>query len=62
MNGVNRSVFNIDVSKDGVHWQRKYRFETAETFQYPTFREYRGKIYLTVTQGQKERIMFGLLE
>ena len=62
VSGVNRSVFNIDVSKDGVHWQRKYRFETAETFQYPTFREYRGKIYLTVTQGQKERIMFGLLE
>lgn len=25
--GVSRSVFNIDVSRDGVKWTRKYRFE-----------------------------------
>ena len=60
--GVGRSVFNIDVSTDGAHWERKYRFESASTFQYPTFCEYQGTIYLTVTQGQKERIMFGKLE
>jgi len=64
---VNRSVFNLDVSADGVHWERKYRFETEKSFQYPTFREYQGNIYLTVTQGdtdpsRKERIMFGKLE
>ena len=30
--------------------------------QYPTFREHQGSIYLTVTQGPMERIMFGKLE
>ena len=60
--GVGRSVFNIEVSADGVNWERKYRFESASTFQYPTLCEYEGTIYLTATQGQKERIMFGKLE
>ena len=65
--GVSRSVFNVDVSADGLHWKRKYRFETGKSFQYPTFREHQGTIYLTVTQGdtdasRKERIMFGKLE
>ena len=62
VDGVSRSVFNIDISRDGVNWERKYRFETSETFQYPTFREHNGSIWLCVTQGQKERIMFGKLE
>ncbi len=67
INGVSRSVFNIDVSRDGRTWQRKYRFETEKSFQYPTFRKYNGTIYVTVTQGdsspsRKERIMFGKLE
>ncbi|NGF55951.1 exo-alpha-sialidase [Parapedobacter sp. SGR-10] len=60
--GVKRSVFNIDVSRDGINWERKYRFETPETFQYPTFMEHNGSVWLCVTQGQKERIMFGKLE
>ena len=65
--GVSRSVFNLDVSRDGANWERKYRFETVKSFQYPTFREYEGTIYLSVTQGdtdasRKERIMFGRLE
>jgi len=67
INDVHRSVFNIDVSRDGEAWERKYRFGTDKSFQYPTFREHRGSIYLTVTQGdsdgsRKERIMFGKLE
>jgi len=67
MNGVHRSVFNIEVSEDGIHWERKYRFETEKSFQYPNFREKDGTIYLTVTQGdysedRKERIVFGRLE
>lgn len=67
INGVSRSVFNIDVSRDGETWERKYRFETEKSFQYPTFRKYEGAVYLTVTQGdtspsRKERIMFGKLE
>ncbi len=62
INGVSRSVFNIEVSVDGVNWERKYRFETDKSFQYPGFREHRGSVYLFVTQGQKERIMFGKLE
>lgn len=65
--GVGRSVFNVEVSADGVSWERKYRFETQKSFQYPSFCEYQGSIYLTVTQGdtdpsRKERIMFGKLE
>jgi hypothetical protein len=64
---VGRSVFNIDVSTDGKHWERKYRFETTKSFQYPTFVEANGQIWLCVTQGdadpsRKERIMFGRLE
>jgi hypothetical protein len=65
--GVHRSVFNLDVSRDGRTWERKYRFETAQSFQYPTFHEHEGTIWLSVTQGdksssRKERIMFGKLE
>jgi hypothetical protein len=64
---VSRSVFNLDISKDGKHWVRKYRFETTKSFQYPTFVEANGQIWLCVTQGdadpsRKERIMFGRLE
>ncbi len=67
INGVNRSVFNIDVSRDGQSWQRKYRFETEKSFQYPGFIQHGDAIWLTVTQGdtdasRKERIMFGRLE
>jgi hypothetical protein len=64
---VSRSVFNVDVSKDGKTWERKYRFETTKSFQYPTFVEANGQIWFSVTQGdsdpsRKERIMFGRLE
>ena len=67
INGVDRSVFNIEVSRDGRSWERKYRFESEKSFQYPTFQEYNGSIWFTVTQGdtdptRKERIMFGKLE
>jgi hypothetical protein len=67
IDGVNRSVFNLEVSRDGVTWERKYRFETEHSFQYPAFHEHDGMIYLSVTQGdhdpsRKERIMFGRLE
>ncbi len=66
INGVKRSVFNIDVSRDGKTWERKYTFETGKSFQYPTFCEYRRHVYFVVTQGdtsksRKERIMFGKL-
>lgn len=65
--GANRSVFNVDISRDGVRWERKYRFETAKSFQYPTFHEHQGAVWVVVTQGdsdasRKERIMFGKLE
>ena len=65
--GANRSVFNVDISRDGKTWERKYRFETPQSFQYPTFHEHEGAIWLCVTQGvsdpsRKERIMFGKLE
>ncbi len=64
---VSRSVFNIDISRDGQTWERKYRFESPKSFQYPTFHEHEGAIWLAVTQGdsdtsRKERIMFGKLE
>lgn len=62
--GVGRSVFNADISRDGKTWERKYRFETPKSFQYPAFHEHDGTIWLAVTQGdtdpsRKERIMFG---
>ncbi len=62
----NRSVFNVDISRDGKTWQRKYRFESPHSLQYPTFHEHEGTIWLTVTQsdhkGSSDRIMFGKLE
>ena len=65
--GISRSVFNVEISRDAQTWQRKYRFETPKSFQYPTFHEHNGEIWLAVTQGdkdssRKERIMFGKLE
>ncbi|MCB1093531.1 MAG: exo-alpha-sialidase, partial [Verrucomicrobiae bacterium] len=67
IHGVSRSVFNVEISRDGKQWERKYRFESVKSFQYPTFREHGGDIWLCVTQGdrspsRKERIMFGRLE
>ncbi len=67
IDGVSRSVFNLDVSSDGRTWRRKYQFETTNSFQYPSFHEHHGSIWLCVTQGdhsesRKERIMFGRLE
>lgn len=63
--GVGRYIFNIDISRDGVNWERKYRFESADSFQYPTLRQHGGSIWFTVTQGtggSTDRIMFGKLE
>ncbi|TWT67560.1 sialidase family protein [Allorhodopirellula solitaria] len=66
INGCRRSVFNVDISRDCVTWERKYRFETPESFQYPTFHEHDGAIWLSVSQsdhgGSTDRIMFGKLE
>jgi len=67
VDGVTRSIFNVDVSRDGRHWERKYRFETARSFQYPTFAAHRGAIWVCATQGhssksRKEEIVFGKLE
>ncbi|WP_395749078.1 sialidase family protein [Prosthecobacter sp.] len=63
IDGKRRTMFNLDVSRDGQTWERKYRFETPHSFQYPTFHEHQGAIWLSVTQGPlKDRIMFGKLE
>ncbi|MCG6190051.1 sialidase family protein [Maribellus maritimus] len=63
---IPRCLFNVDVSRDGKNWERKYSFKTDKSFQYPTFHEYNGSIWLSVTQGDiengKKRIMFGKLE
>ena len=64
---VGRAVFNVEVSRDGQNWERKYRFATDRSFQYPIFREHLGHVYVAVTQGdaspsRKERIMFGRVE
>jgi hypothetical protein len=63
--GVGRNIFNVEVSRDGMDWERKYRFESTNSFQYPTFRLHDGTIWFTVTQGtggSTDRIMFGKLE
>ena len=61
-----RSVFNVDISRDGKTWERTYRFETPESFQYPTFHEHHGVIWLSVSRsdhgGSMDRILFGRLE
>jgi predicted neuraminidase len=63
INGDRRTIFNLDISRDGKTWERKYRFETPYSFQYPTLHEHRGEIWISVTQGTlKDRIMFGKLE
>ena len=67
IDGAHRSVFNIDVSRDGKNWERKYSFRTNKSFQYPSFAKHNNAIWLIVTQGdlspsRKERIMFGRLE
>ncbi|EPR66896.1 hypothetical protein ADICYQ_4157 [Cyclobacterium qasimii M12-11B] len=67
VDGVSRSVFNIDVSRDGKEWERKYSFRTTKSFQYPSFAKHDNSIWLITTQGdfsssRKERIMFGKLE
>ena len=59
-------MFNLDVSRDGLRWERLFRFVSPYSFQYPVFREYDGWIYFSVTQGSrspqlKERVMFGRL-
>lgn len=66
IDGVARTVFNVEVSRDGKSWKRKYRFETPKGFQYPVFRDHNSKVYVAVTQGdsdpsRKERVMFGRL-
>gem|GEM_PF-258168 len=63
--GVGRKIFNIEASRDGVTWERKFRFESEDSFQYPTFRLHDGSIWFSVTQGtggSTDRIMFGKLE
>ena len=66
INGCGRSVFNVDISRDGKTWQRKSRFESPQSFQYPTFHEHEGAVWLSVTQsdhkGTTDRVMFGRLE
>lgn len=65
--GVPRSVFNLEVSRDGARWERAYRFASARSFQYPVFAAHDGAIHLAVTEGEpgrggKVRIRFGTLE
>lgn len=67
INSVHRSVYTNDVSRDCKHWERKYRFETENSFQYPALYEYKGSLYFVIAQGdedpgRKERIMFGMPE
>ncbi|MDF2725286.1 MAG: exo-alpha-sialidase [Paenibacillus sp.] len=64
---VGRSIFNLDISEDGEHWERKYRFESEKSFQYPVFKQADGAVYVAVTRGdhsasRKEYIAFGKLE
>lgn len=62
---ADRSVLNVDISLEGEIWARKYRFESGDSFQYPTFHEHEGAIWVAVTQGHRgstDRIMFGKVE
>jgi hypothetical protein len=58
-----RQDFNIEVSADGVNWERKYSFHAPGcSFQYPFIYPYEGKVYICATRRFKEYITFGLLE
>lgn len=46
---ANRSVFNVEVSRDGVTREHKYRFETASSLQYPRFHEHGDAVWVEVT-------------
>ena len=48
-----------------MNWERKYRFESTDSFQYPAFAEHEGAVWLTVSQAGRSgpaSIMFGRLE
>ena len=62
IDGITRSVFNVDISRDGRIWERKYRFETPDCFEYPTFKEQNGAIWLTFSGNRESTIKFGKLE
>jgi hypothetical protein len=49
IDGMSRSVFNLDASKDGKQWVCKYGFETPKSSQYPVFAEYNGSLDVAVT-------------
>jgi hypothetical protein len=51
--GGRRIAFNVDISRDGKSWRRKYRFETPDFSPYPSFHEHEGVIWLSVTQGNR---------
>ena len=63
--GVRRSVFNLDISRDGKTWERKYRFETPHVLSISHASRARGRDLArghARDHGCKERIMFGKLE
>lgn len=62
VDGVGRTIFNLDVSRDGKHWERKYRFETRNGFEYPTFIEHNGVIWVRLSGNNQRTIHFGKLE
>lgn len=62
IDGVSRSVFNVDISRDGRIWERKYRFETTDGFDYPTFLEHKGIIWLRMSGKNQRTIEFGRLD
>jgi len=62
--GVHRSVFNLELSRDGRSWERCLRIESDAGFQYPTFAAHGGRLFVCATQGHpgvggKRRIVFG---
>lgn len=53
VDNANRSTFHLDCTRDGKHWQRRFTFASAQSFQYPVFRSWQDRIYVSVTQGRK---------
>ena len=61
-----RSRFNIDISKDFVHWKRFISFDDADfSLQYPSLCVWENDVYICCTHGvkgtPKESIYFGRL-
>ena len=57
-----RNDFTLLTSSDCKNWTEFIEFSSPISFQYPTFEYYDGKIFFCASQGDKEQIIFGVID